>query len=335
LPDIDPLDRQIVEQLTRNGRMPNLELARLTGVSEKTVRQRIRRLIERDGMRVVPVFDKTPAQSRLIVMLHSEPGQRFAVAARLAGLPEVDEVHLTTGAFELIAQASFASESEALEFYVRHIEAGEGIQSAKSAHIIESVNPRTVPVADAFEDFDIRAGEVTELRELLDLTCDCATQHLGTGRIVVSASELEHVDPESSPYRSTMRWRGLSSRYVEMLDTIRRSVSVIIPNVIERGQHLFVPDAQTDPLFARMADLVISEGFHTFLAVPVRSDDVRLGTVNLYYDTVIPYRAELVAQAQELADLVGKHVARMRHPESRKSEGREMAGSRQAGGASS
>jgi hypothetical protein len=36
-------------------------------------------------------------------MLQSEPGGRFAVAARLAGLPEVDEVHLTTGAFELIA----------------------------------------------------------------------------------------------------------------------------------------------------------------------------------------------------------------------------------------
>ena len=84
-------------------------------------------------------------------MLHSEPGQRFAVAARLAGLPEVDEVHLTTGAFELIAQASFASESEALEFYVRHIEAGEGIKSAKSAHIIETINPvDAVPGSDGF-----------------------------------------------------------------------------------------------------------------------------------------------------------------------------------------
>jgi GAF domain-containing protein len=115
-----------------------------------------------------------------------------------------------------------------------------------------------------------------------------------------------------------------------MLDTIRRSDSVIIPNVIERGQHLFVPDAPTDPLFARMADLVISEGFHTFLAVPVRSDDVRYGTMNLYYDTVIPYRAELVAQAQELADLLGKHVNRIQH-----AEGRPMAESTGATGAQS
>jgi GAF domain-containing protein len=100
--------------------------------------------------------------------------------------------------------------------------------------------------------------------------------------------------------------------------------------MIERGQHLFVPDAPTDPLFARMADLVISEGFHTFLAVPVRSDDVPYGTMNLYYDTVIPYRAELVAQAQELADLLGKHVGRIQH-----AEGREMAESSGSTGAQS
>ena len=87
--DIDPLDRQIVEQLSHNGRMSNLEVGRLLGVSEKTVRARIRRLMERDGMRIEAVFDQAPAQSRLIVMLHSAPGQRFAVAARLAGIPSV------------------------------------------------------------------------------------------------------------------------------------------------------------------------------------------------------------------------------------------------------
>jgi DNA-binding Lrp family transcriptional regulator len=311
--EIDPLDRQIAELLTRNGRVSNLEVARQLGVSEKTVRQRIRRLAERDGMRVVAVFDKPPAQSRLMVLLHSAPGQRFSVAARLAALPEVDEVHLTTGAFELIAQASFGSESDALEFYVRHIEAGEGIQSAQSAHIIETITPRTEPAAELFGEFDEKAGALTELRDLLDLTCDAATQHLGTGRIVVGSTEYDEIDAAAPLYGSNVRWRGMSSRYVEMLSTIRRAESVIIPTVIERGQHLFVPDAQTDSMFAQIVDLVISEGFHTFLAVPVRSDNVRYGNLNLYYDTVVPYRVELVAHAQELADLLGKHIARVQH----------------------
>jgi DNA-binding Lrp family transcriptional regulator len=306
------MDRQIADQLSRNGRMSNLELARQLGVSEKTVRQRVRRLLEQGGMRVVAVFDKPPAQSRLIVLLHSEPGQRFAVAGRLAALPEIDEVHLTTGAYELIAQASFESESEALEFYVRHIESGEGIQSARSAHVIETISSRTGPAPDVFEDFDTKAALLSDLPELLELTCDAATQHLGTGRIAVSSTKFPAADEDAPLYRSNVRWRGLSSRYIEMLNTIRRSDSVIIPTVVQRGQHLFVPDAPTDPLFAKMADLVIAEGFHSFLAVPVRSDNVRYGTMNLYYDTVIPYREELVARAQELADLLGKHVARLR-----------------------
>jgi DNA-binding Lrp family transcriptional regulator len=316
VPDIDPLDRQIADQLSRNGRIPNLELARQLGVSEKTVRQRIRRLMERDGMRVVAVFDSPPAQSRLMMMLHSEPGQRFAVAARLAGLPEIDEVHLTTGAYELIAQASFESESDALEFYVRHIESGEGIQSAQSAHVIETISPRTAPAQGVFEEFDAKAAGLTRLSELLDLTCDAATQHMSTGRIAVSGNTRSHdYDGDPPVYGPRLRWRGMSSRYIEMLNTIRRSDSVIIPTVIERGQHVFVADALTDPLFARLADLVASEGFHTFLAVPVRSGDLWVGTMNLYYDTVMPYSEELVARAQELADLLGKHIARIRDAE--------------------
>jgi len=47
MPELDALDKKIFELLAENGRMSNLELAGHVGVSEKTVRQRIRRLIER------------------------------------------------------------------------------------------------------------------------------------------------------------------------------------------------------------------------------------------------------------------------------------------------
>jgi len=310
VPELDPLDRQIAELLTRNGRMSNLDAARQLGVSEKTVRQRIRRLMERDGMRIVATFDQPPAQSRLIMLVHAEPGQRFAVASRLAQLPEVDEVHLTTGAFELVAQASFSSDAQALEFYVSQIESAPGIQSSLSTHIIETINPKTGTAIDLYEEFDARAADLHQLRDLLDLACDTATTQLGTS--MVAASNIPTDQDSFAPVYdySRIRWRGLSSRYIEMLCTTRRAESVIIPTVIERGQHVFVPDAQTDPLFRPLADLVISEGFHTFLAVPVRSDAKNHGTMNLYFDTVVTYRPELVAQAQELADILGKHLAR-------------------------
>lgn len=312
MPDLDPLDHQIFDLLARNGRVSNLDVARQLGVSEKTVRQRIRRLTDRDGMRVTAAFDRPPAPSRLIVLVRTEPAQRFSVAARLAALPAVDAVHLTTGACELIAQASFSSDADALAFYVRHIESGPGIAAAQLTHVIETLGPKTALPQDLFGEFDAKAAGLHQLRDLFDLACDTATATFGTSRIAVGSTRVIGAGPEAPLYDSgTIRWRGLSSRYIDMVCTIRRAQSVIIPTVIERGQHLFVPDAQADPLFRRLADLVASEGFHSFLAVPVRSEDGIHGSLNLYYDTVIPYRPGFVVQVQELADLLAKHIARI------------------------
>jgi DNA-binding Lrp family transcriptional regulator len=307
---LDPLDQRIFEQLSGNGRMSNLEVARQVGVSEKTVRQRIRRLIERDGMRVVAVMQQAPAPSQLIVLVHAETGQRFSVAERLAGQPCVDQVHLTTGAFELIAEASFGSDAEAIEWYVHNVESGPGVRSAQSTHIIETIAQSREPRLDHFGGFDSMAEELDDVRDLFDLACDVAKLSLGTHRIVVGNTTRDPSDATAPLFGSGLRWRGLSARYIDALGGVRRSESVIIPNVIERGQHVFVADAQTDPLFGAIADLVVSEGFHSFLAVPVRSDNATHGTMNLYYDSIIPYSEHLVAQAQELADLIGKHLSR-------------------------
>jgi DNA-binding Lrp family transcriptional regulator len=314
---MDQTDQRIFEQLAEDGRMSNLELARRLGVSEKTIRQRVRRLIDRDGLHIVATIDNQLAHSRAIFLVHTKPGYRFLVANHLANLPGVDEVHLGTGAYELIVQASFNSDAEALEFYVDQIESGNGIQDAQSTHIIQTIVANTDYANKFIEEFDARAEFIDELPALFDLAWDIATEHLGTHRITGGIVNASYSDPDSPLFATNIRARGMSSRYIDALCVTRRSDSVIVPTVIERGQHLFVPDAQTDPLFRSIADLVVSEGFHSFLAVPMRSDAVSLGTMNLYFDTVIPYSPELVANAQELADALGKHIARVTDSERR------------------
>ena len=309
MPDLDSLDRQIFQQLAQDGRMANLEVARRIGVSEKTVRQRVRRLTSEAGMRIIATIDEETDPSRTILLLRSDAGQRFSLAARLAALPEVNKIHLTNGAYELVVEASFASDAEALDFYVRQIESAPGVRASESTHIIETITPQAEHPSDPFDGFDAKAERLDDLAELIDLACDVAVSRLGTDRIFVSCLEIDSFDPKKPPYGSNIRWRGLSSRYIEAVCSVRYSDSVIGPNVFERGQHIFISDAQTDPLFHSLADLAVSEGFHSYLAVPVRSDNANLGTMILYYGRVIPYSVERVAQAQELADLLGKHVA--------------------------
>jgi GAF domain-containing protein len=287
------------------------------GVSEKTVRQRVRRLIERDGMHIAATIDHQLAPSRAMFLVHTKPGYRFLVANHLANLPGVDEVHLGTGAYELIVQASFNSDAEALEFYVDQVESADGVQNAQSTHIIETIVANGDHTNKFIEAFDAQAEVIDELPALFDLALDVATEHLGTHRICGGVVNPKYSDLDSRLFSTNVRSRGMSSRYIDALCDTRRSDSVILPTVIERGQHLFVPDAQTDPLFRSIADLVVSEGFHSFLAVPIRSDTVSLGTMNLYFDAEIPYSPELVANAQELADALGKHAARLTHSEPR------------------
>jgi DNA-binding Lrp family transcriptional regulator len=311
VPELDTLDKNIFELLAENGRMSNLEIASKVGVSEKTVRQRMRRLIERDGMRIVATMAHTTAPSRLIVLVRTESGQRFAVADRLASLPEVDEVHLTTGAYELIFSASFDCDSDALEFYVRHVEQGPGIEQSHSTHIVETISPRATPRSDHFEHFDMQASQVGSMSELLDLVCDVATETLGADRVHVSVGDYYSLaDPASPLWTPTMRWRGLSSRYVEEIRIKGRAEGAIVPNVVKHNQHVFIADAQTDPLFQSLTDLIVSEGYHSWLGIPVRDRDIHRGVLCLYWNTVIVYREDMIVRAQELADALGNHLAR-------------------------
>ncbi|WP_405164741.1 AsnC family transcriptional regulator [Nocardia sp. NBC_01499] len=305
--EFDALDTKIFGLLAENGRMSNLEVAAQVGVSEKTVRQRIRRLIERDGMRVVATMDLEAPPSRLIVLVRVESGQRFVVADRLASLPQVDAVHLTTGAYELIVLASFESDSDALEFYVRHVEQGPGIAESLSTHVVETITRGTATRPDLFAQFDKQASNVGSMSELLDLACDVATASLGADRVHVATGPA---DPTLSAWPATMRWRGLSSRYVEEIRIKGQAEGVILPNIVKHNQHVFVADAQTDPLFHSVTDLVLSEGFHSWLGMPVRTGDTRRGTLCLYWNDIITYREDLVRQAQQLADTLGKHLPR-------------------------
>jgi len=309
MPELDALDQKIFQLLAENGRMSNLELAGHVGVSEKTVRQRIRRLIERDGMRIGATLDHDAAPSRLIVLVRAESGQRFAVADRLVALPEVDEVHLTTGAWELVVLASFPSDSDALEFYVSHVEQGIGIEESQSTHVVETITPRNARRSDSFDQFDVQAARAGSMPELLDLACDTATELLGADRVHVSADGSWLTSPASQPWTTTTRWRGLSSRYVDEIRIKGRDGGLTMPNVVRHNQHLFVADAQTDPLFQSVSELVATEGYHSWLGLPVRNGDTRRGTLCLYWNNVITYRDDLVVRAQVLADTLGKHLA--------------------------
>ena len=89
---MDELDRRIISLLQMDGRASNAKIAREVGVSEGTVRRRLRRLIQEDVVKVVavPNLEKLGYATTALIGLQTGPGKSDTVAESIAGL---DEAH--------------------------------------------------------------------------------------------------------------------------------------------------------------------------------------------------------------------------------------------------
>lgn len=117
---MDELDSKIIEILRGDGRASNAGIARKVGVSEGTVRRRLKRLISEDYINVVALPD--PARlgyaSQALVGIQVDPDKVDQVADRLSEFDAVEWVKITTGSFDVFAWATLPS-SEELGIFLR------------------------------------------------------------------------------------------------------------------------------------------------------------------------------------------------------------------------
>ena len=114
------LDNQIVEILKKDGRASNAHIARALGVSEGTVRRRLRMLIEGGVIHVNVSLDpvKMGLTTEAIIGLEVDPDKMDPVCASLADFDEIGYVTLTTGAVDVFAWGRFSS-TESLGLFLR------------------------------------------------------------------------------------------------------------------------------------------------------------------------------------------------------------------------
>ncbi|QKV97076.1 GAF domain-containing protein [Streptomyces sp. NA02950] len=313
---LDNIDREIVRLLEQDARMSNVALARELGVSEKTVRTRIARLLNSKAVRLKVVVAENDRPSRMLYLVHAEPGHRFDVARTLARKSDVDSVHLSTGAYDLTVLASFPDDATALEFFVREVEGNPDVRTAQSCHLISEVPAQGHDTAAAetpaiateeITSFLLRRPAFASAEELLDEACRLATEGLAADRALASI-----LDPSGKELQCT-RARGLSQAYVQ--STISRAREhrglPVVQKVIETRQHVLVADARTGRLMSWAHDLVRAEGYVTFLTLPMLSGERVVGVLSLYLDQPTAISDEYVATAQALADHLGMAWSRL------------------------
>lgn len=117
---MDGLDTRIVDILQKDGRASNAGIAREVGVSEGTVRRRLKRLVQEEYIQVVALPDpvKMGYESQALVGVQVDPDKIDQVADDLAELSEVNWVAVTTGSYDIFAWATLQS-AEALGIFLR------------------------------------------------------------------------------------------------------------------------------------------------------------------------------------------------------------------------
>ena len=101
--ELDETDDAIIELLRADGRMPYRAIAREIGLTENTVRARVRRLEESNTMRVVAVTDIEAAGYGMLLAIGVQVENRApeAVAQDLAMIPEVFSVNVVVGTHDV------------------------------------------------------------------------------------------------------------------------------------------------------------------------------------------------------------------------------------------
>ena len=132
--NMDELDRKIIALLQLDGRASNAKIAREVGVSEGTVRRRLRRLIKEDVVKViaVPNLEKLGYATTALIGLQTGPGKSDSVAEAIAALDEAHYVAITTGAFDVFIWAGLESAESLGNFLRTKIGVVEGVQRTET-----------------------------------------------------------------------------------------------------------------------------------------------------------------------------------------------------------
>ncbi len=101
--DLDDTDYAIIELLRADGRLPYRAIARELGLTESTVRARVRRLEDSDTMRVVAVTDIEAAGFGMLLAIGVQVENRSPeqVAREMATIAEVFSVNVVVGTHDV------------------------------------------------------------------------------------------------------------------------------------------------------------------------------------------------------------------------------------------
>jgi DNA-binding Lrp family transcriptional regulator len=138
---LDDLDRALIGILRRDGRAPLSTIAKALSVSRATVQTRLDRLIESGavlGFTVRVRQDQEGSAVRAIMSIEVAGKSTSAVIQSLHAIPELQSLHTTNGAWDLIAEIH-ADNLQDFDRVLRLVRETEGVSNSETSILLSSV----------------------------------------------------------------------------------------------------------------------------------------------------------------------------------------------------
>ena len=148
---LDSLDYKILQTLSVNGRKPFLEIARECNVSGAAIHQRIQKLMAMGVLRGSECLINPASVGydtcAYIGFFLKDPGKYEEVVERLKTIPEVVEVHFTTGEYDMFIKL-YARNNDHLLSIIHNQLQGLGLARTESLISFKEVFRRQLPIVE-------------------------------------------------------------------------------------------------------------------------------------------------------------------------------------------
>ncbi|MEM9581689.1 MAG: Lrp/AsnC family transcriptional regulator [Pseudomonadota bacterium] len=135
---LDKLDRQLLDELTLDGRATTTTLAARLNVVRATVKSRVERLQQEGIIRRFTIdvsSEVQPDMVRAVMLVQLEGAMSRAVISKLRRMPEISELYSTNGAWDLVAQLQTVSLPE-FDRVLREIREIKGVLNSETCLLL-------------------------------------------------------------------------------------------------------------------------------------------------------------------------------------------------------
>jgi len=136
---LDETDRAIISRLQYDGRVPFTDIASEIGISEGTVRRRVKQLIEGGVLQVVGIVEPQFLgwNAAAMIGVAVQAGQVDAVAHKVAQFPEVSYLFMASGGFDLFIEVYCKDMDHFVSFLDQKLQQVPGVQRTETFMILK------------------------------------------------------------------------------------------------------------------------------------------------------------------------------------------------------